>query len=103
MGTIVARPGVADATPKIERGFFGHQQNAAAARAFGSAKIVRHGLRGVASELDGHRRSSATFPHTPRSVPILRNSEWTLWRRYDANMKLSWPLAAIFRSNTEER
>jgi hypothetical protein len=65
MRTFVTRPGVPDATSEIECGFFGDQQNAAAAGAFRSAKIVRDGLRGTASVLDGHRRSSATLPHTP--------------------------------------
>lgn len=69
MRAIVARPGVPDATSEIERGFFGDQQNAAAAGAFGSAKIIRDGLGDAASELDGHRRTSATFPHTPQSIP----------------------------------
>jgi len=53
---------VADATSEIKRGFLGDQQNAAAARAFGSAELVGYRLRGVASELDAHRRTSSTFP-----------------------------------------
>jgi hypothetical protein len=65
MQTFVTRPGVPDATSEIECGFFGDQQNAAAAGTFGSAKIVRDGFRGTASVLDGHRRSSATLPQTP--------------------------------------
>ena len=65
MRALVARPGMPDATSEIECGFFGDQQNAAAAGAFGSAKIVRDGFRSTASVLDGHCRSSATLPHTP--------------------------------------
>jgi hypothetical protein len=68
--TIVARPGVANATSQIECRFFSNQQNAAAARAFGSAKIVGSGFRRSAGELQGHRRFSATLPHTP-SIPMM--------------------------------
>jgi hypothetical protein len=65
MRAFVARPGVPDATSQIECGFFSDQQNAAAARTFGSAKTMGGGFRSVAGELQGHRRSSATLPHTP--------------------------------------
>lgn len=77
VGTFVARPRVADAASQIESGFLGDQQNAAARRAFGSAKIVRYQLRSVASDLHGHRRSSATVPVLqPRSAPVMGQG-WT--------------------------
>ena len=70
MRTFVTRPDVPDATSEIECGFFGDQQNAAAAGTFRSAKIVRDRSRGIASVLDGHRRSSATLPRTP-CIPMV--------------------------------
>jgi hypothetical protein len=98
----VARPGMADATSQIERGFFSDQQNAAAARAFGSAKTVGGGLRSIAGELQGHRRSSATLPHTPRLSQCSHHAR-PLWRSHDAIMKLSWPVGATFGRNDNGR
>ena len=94
---IVARPGVTDTSLEIERGLLGHQQDAPAARALRSAKIMRHSLRAVAGALDAHRRSSSTLPTAPRSNLYRVNLERSLWRRCDANMKLSWPQPASFR------
>ena len=75
MGTLVARPSVADATSQIERGFFGDQQNAVAAGAFRSAKVIRYRLRRVASELDG---SSSNLRDVPSHTPICPDTSSTM-------------------------
>lgn len=102
MRAFVARPGVADAASQVECGFFSDQQNAAAARAFRSAKIVGGGLRSIAGELQGHRRSSATLPHAPRLSRCCYHAR-PLWRCHDAIMKLSWPVGATFGRNDNGR
>jgi len=99
--TIVARPGVPNAPSQIECRFFSDQQNASAARAFGAAKIVGSGFRSSAGESQGHRRFSATLPHTP-SNPMVYLA-WPLWRCHDAIMKLSWPAGADFGRNDNSR
>jgi hypothetical protein len=85
---IVTRPGVPDASRKVECGFLGNQQHATAARALGSAKIAGRKALGVAA-MDAHRRSprrSLTHPRSglirprwcPRSVALLRRLRETL-------------------------
>jgi hypothetical protein len=83
---------VIDVTLRIESGFLGDQKQTAATWAFGTAKIVNGRLGDIAGQLDAHRRFSSTLPARTPLVPMWLYGERTLWRRCDANMKLSWPV-----------
>jgi hypothetical protein len=83
-----------DASMRVETGFFGEEQNAAATwtirapEIFGRLNRCRrlYSEQSLARGLNGHRRSS-DVPLYP--YPTM-HSEWRLWRYRDGGVKLSW-------------
>src|SRR5579863_7226230 len=78
MSAIVARPDVSDAAVGMERGLFGNQQDADAARTGWPAEIVSRSHFVVAGELDAHRRFSRTLVAHPlvTHTPVSLRSRW---------------------------
>ena len=90
MAAVIARPGVTNTASETELGLFGHQQNAATARAIGPAEVFSRGAkRGVlcaTGRLDGHRRFLLDAPL--RSPIYDTKLAQGMWRRCDIFMKL---------------